>query len=151
LPGTLADNLLAVAIASDGGSNRRAAVPFNAGIITPKLAETRAFYVDKLGFAVVFENDFFLLLAGFGDQISFLQPGHASQAPVFRPAFEGRGVYLTIDVEDVDAQHRRLKSNGVPIEVDLRDEPWGDRHFAVVDPNGVGIDFVRYTAPAGTE
>lgn len=126
-------------------------MPFNAGIITPKLTETRAFYVEKLGFDVVFENDFFILLAGYGDQISFLQPDHASQEPLFRPAFGGRGVYLTIDVEDVDAEYARLKSRGVAIEVDLRDEPWGDRHFAVVDPNGVGIDFVRYTAPAGTD
>ncbi|MBD0256676.1 MAG: glyoxalase, partial [Cytophagales bacterium] len=36
---------------------------------------------------------------------------------------------------------------GVPIEVELRDEPWGDRHFAIVDPNGIGVDIVTYTPP----
>lgn len=25
----------------------------------------------------------------------------------------------------------------------LRDEPWGDRHFVVVDPNGIGVDVVQ--------
>lgn len=25
----------------------------------------------------------------------------------------------------------------------LRDEPWGDRHFVVVDPNGIGVDIVQ--------
>jgi uncharacterized glyoxalase superfamily protein PhnB len=27
--------------------------------------------------------------------------------------------------------------------VPLRDEPWGDRHFAVVDPNGIGVDVLQ--------
>ena len=117
---------------------------FNAGIITDQFAATKAFYVDKLGFELVFENEFYVLLAGYGDQISFLQPEHPSQAPIFRPAFCGRGVYLTIDVEDVDAEYARVRARGVPMEVDLRDEPWGERHFAVVDPNGIGIDFVTY-------
>jgi catechol 2,3-dioxygenase-like lactoylglutathione lyase family enzyme len=30
----------------------------NAGILTEKLAESKAFYTDKLGFGVTFENDF---------------------------------------------------------------------------------------------
>jgi len=33
------------------------------------------------------------------------------------------------------------------IAIDLREEPWGDRHFAIVDPNGIGIDIVTYSAP----
>lgn len=39
---------------------------FNAGIVTTRFAETKAFYIDKLGFELVFENEFYLLLAGFG-------------------------------------------------------------------------------------
>lgn len=117
---------------------------FNAGIVTHEFAATKAFYLDKLGFELAFENEFYVLLAGYGDQISFLRPEHPTQAPIFRPAFGGRGVYLTIDVEDVDAECARLQARGVPMEVDLRDEPWGERHFAVVDPNGIGIDFVTY-------
>ncbi|MBX9962492.1 MAG: VOC family protein [Burkholderiales bacterium] len=123
---------------------------FNAGIITTKFVQTKAFYIEKLGFELVFENEFYVLLTGFGDRISFLKPEHPTQAPIFRPVFAGRGVYLTIDVEDVDAEYARLKARGVPMEVDLRDEPWGDRHFAVVDPNGIGIDFVTYTEPGGS-
>lgn len=120
---------------------------FNAGIITTKIAETKAFYIDRLGFELVFENEFYVLLTGFGDQISFLLPRHPTQAPIFQPAFAGHGIYLTVDVEDVDAEYARIKARGVPMEVDLRDEPWGDRHFAVLDPNGVGIDFVTYSEP----
>ena len=34
----------------------------NAGIITEKLAESKAFYTQVLQFGVTFENDFYLLL-----------------------------------------------------------------------------------------
>ncbi len=61
--------------------------------------------------------------------------------------FGGKGVFITIEVEDVDASTSASKHFNVPIEIDLRDEPWGDRHFAVVDPNGVGIDIVTYKGP----
>jgi len=120
---------------------------FNAGIVTARFDETKAFYIDRLGFHLVFENEFFFLLEGHGDQISFLRPHEPGQAPVFQPPFGGQGVYLTIDVDDVDAEYAKLRSAGVAIEVDLRNEPWGDRHFAVVDPNGIGIDFVKYVDP----
>lgn len=36
---------------------------------------------------------------------------------------------------------------GIPIAIALRKEPWGDRHFAIIDPNGIGIDIVTYSAP----
>ena len=35
----------------------------------------------------------------------------------------------------------------VKIEIEIRDEPWGDRHFAILDPNGIGIDIVTYSRP----
>jgi len=125
----------------------------NAGILTEKLTETKAFYTDKLGFGVTFENEFYLLLhtPNHEAEISFLLPNHPSQQPLFHPAFQGQGVYLTIEVEDVDGLYADLKAKGVDIALEMRDEPWGDRHFAVKDPNGIGIDFVRYTAPVENE
>lgn len=119
----------------------------NAGIITNKLQETKTFYTNTLNFGVVFENEFYVLLhtPDHSAQLSFLLPDHPSQQPLFQPAFAGKGVYLTIEVEDVDAEYKRIKALGTPIGIELRDEPWGDRHFAIVDPNGVGIDIVTYT------
>lgn len=120
----------------------------NAGIITSKLAETKAFYTDILGFGVSFENDFYLLLHAPGKQseLSFLLPGHASQQALFHQAFQGQGMYLTIEVEDIDLMYQELKKK-IEIKIDIRDEPWGDRHFAITDPNGIAIDIVKYTDP----
>lgn len=120
----------------------------NAGIITDKLAETKAFYQTVLNFGVTFENDFYVLLHTPNQQaeLSFLQPNHPSQRSIFQKPFAGEGVYLTIEVDDVDAEYAHLKSLNIPIEIEIRDEPWGDRHFAIVDPNGIGIDIVTYAA-----
>lgn len=131
---------------TDPSTQTKHKMKLNAGIITSKLAETKAFYTQTLGFGVTFENEFYLLLhaPGGGSEISFLLPDHPSQQPLFHKAFQGRGVYLTIEVEDVDKLYNELKKKGVAIQIDLRDEPWGDRHFAISDPNGIGIDLVRY-------
>ena len=121
----------------------------NAGIITEKLAESKAFYTQVLQFGVTFENDFYLLLHTPNQEaeISFLLPNHPSQQPLFQKPFTQQGVYLTIEVENVDEYYRKLKEQGVPIAIELREEPWGDRHFAIIDPNGIGIDIVSYSAP----
>ena len=121
----------------------------NAGIITEKLAESKAFYTQVLQFGVTFENDFYLLLHTPNQEaeISFLLPNHPSQQPLFQKPFTQQGVYLTIEVENVDDYYHKLKEQDVPIAIALREEPWGDRHFAIIDPNGIGIDIVTYSAP----
>lgn len=121
----------------------------NAGIVTKKLAETKKFYAEVLGFGVTFENEFYLLMHTQDEsaQISFLLPEHPTQQPLFQKAFAGAGMYLTIEVDDVDAIYKQIKDAGVNIEIDIRNEPWGDRHFAIKDPNGIGIDIVKYSPP----
>lgn len=121
----------------------------NAGIITQNLKETKAFYQDVLGFGVSFENDFYLLLhtPNHEAEISFLLPNHPTQQPLFQVPFQGEGMYLTIEVEEVDALYDELKAKGVDIKIDIRNEAWGDRHFAIQDPNGIGIDIVTYKKP----
>lgn len=121
----------------------------NVGIITEKLQETKKFYTEILNFGVSFENEFYLLLhtPNQSEEISFLQPNHPSQKPIFQSEFNGKGVYLTIEVGNVDEIYKQLKEKRVQMEIEIRDEPWGDRHFAIKDPNGIGIDIVTYTKP----
>lgn len=119
----------------------------NAGIVTDKLAETKTFYTTILGFGVTFENEFYLLLhtPNKENEISFLLPNHPSQQELFHKPFTGQGMYLTIEVDDVDKLYNDLKKKKVAIAIDIRNEPWGDRHFAIQDPNGIGIDIVKYS------
>jgi len=122
----------------------------NAGVLTENIEASKKFYSEVLGFGVSFENDFYLLMHTPGEtaEISFLLPNHPTQQPFFHAPFQGKGMYLTIEVEDVDALYERVKATGTEIKVEIRDEPWGDRHFAIEDPNGIGIDLVRYQAPS---
>lgn len=121
----------------------------NPGIVTSKLKETKEFYVGKLGFQVVFENDWYILLCtpNGKHEISFLLPDLPSQHPAFQKEYSGFGMYITVETEDVDILYSDLKKKDLKILLDLKEEEWGDRHFAVSDPNGIGIDFVKYTAP----
>ncbi len=141
--------LMALPGAAQQATNKRAAMKLNAGIITPRLQETKAFYRNVLGFGTTFENEFYLLMHTPNQQaeLSFLLPNHPSQQPLFHKPFTGQGMYLTIEVEDVDRLYQKLKQQDVPIKIELRTEPWGDRHFAIEDPNGIGIDVVKYSAP----
>ncbi len=121
----------------------------NAGIFTNKIKESKAFYTNHLGFGVTFENEFYLLLHTPNKQasISFTQSNHHTQQPFFQTEYAGTGMYFTIEVENVDAVYQELQEKGIEIKIALRDEPWGDRHFAIEDPNGIGIDIVTYTKP----
>jgi catechol 2,3-dioxygenase-like lactoylglutathione lyase family enzyme len=121
-------------------------VKLNPGIVTPQLAETKSFY-QRLGFELVFENDWYVLLQLNGHELAFMQPGLDFQKPMFKREYPGHGVWLTIELDDVDAAFDRVKAAGIAIEFEPLDEPWGDRHFAVLDPNGIAVDFVRHTPP----
>jgi catechol 2,3-dioxygenase-like lactoylglutathione lyase family enzyme len=134
---------------SNSTTKNQTKMKLNAGVITTKLAESKEFYTSILGFGVTFENEFYLLMhtPNHEAEISFLLPNHPSQQPLFHKPFTGQGMYLTIEVDDVDGLYSTLKSKGMVIIIDIRNEPWGDRHFAIEDPNGIGIDLVQYSPP----
>jgi catechol 2,3-dioxygenase-like lactoylglutathione lyase family enzyme len=128
-------------------NKNRIRMKLNSGIVTSKMVETKNFYTNILGFGVTFENEFYILLhtPSKEAEISFLLPNHPTQQPLFHQPFTGQGMYLTIEVDNVDKIYSDLKNKGVEIVIDIRDEPWGDRHFAIQDPNGIGIDIVKYS------
>ena len=113
------------------------------GINTDQGAAARDFYVKHFGFQVVHDNGVYIQLrhADTGAEIAFMQPAHESQPAAFQPAYKG-GAWLALEVDDVDAEYDRLKS-ALPIEVDIRNEPWGERHFAVIDPAGVVVNVMK--------
>lgn len=127
-------------------------------IAVPSVDETRAFYVDQLGFthkmAVVGKDgalDFCNLVLGEAS-IMFMRP-----APGLETGRLGGGqpVELYVPVADVDAFHRQVTANGVPLDEPLTDQWWGDRTFKITDPNGYRIWFFTKVAepvpPPGTK
>jgi catechol 2,3-dioxygenase-like lactoylglutathione lyase family enzyme len=118
-------------------------------IVTDKLAECRDFYTRRLGFQPAFEASWFVYLASAGDRphgIAFMAADHPSQPPG-PETFTGKGMFLTLQVADAAVEFERLSSAGVPIAYPLRDEPWGQRRFGLLDPAGTWVDVVQHIEP----
>jgi predicted enzyme related to lactoylglutathione lyase len=68
--------------------------------------------------------------------VGFVKPDHELFAG--RASSAGTdGLVLTIHVDDVDEAYARAKRLGAEIAAGIRDEAHGQRHFLMVDPNGV--------------
>ncbi len=114
-----------------------------------KLDETRDFYTG-LGFETEFYNGWYLHLSRPGEpsvEIGFVAPGHESQPPAFQGRFAGDGLFFGFVVDDAQAVYDEMTAQGRKIVVEIRDEPWGQRHFAIHDPNGIVIDIISGIEP----
>ena len=118
-------------------------------IVTPDIAACRRFYLELLGFEVVFEASWFVYLRHSGGNagLAFMTPDHPSTPPG-PETFAGKGAFLTFQVQDAAAEYHRLRECNAPFAYHLKDEPWGQRRFALVDPSGLWLDIVQQTDPA---
>jgi uncharacterized glyoxalase superfamily protein PhnB len=57
------------------------------------------------------------------------------------------GVIVAFVVDDLAAEEARLRHEGAPITMPLREEPWGERLFQVTDPNGLVYELVEWVQP----
>ena len=106
-------------------------------------ASSRDFYAAMFDLVVSVElDDWYLQLKPESDpklNIGFVTPDHELFAD--RAASSGpSGVVLTIHVDDVDEAYERAKRLGAEIAAELRNEDYGQRHFLVVDPNGLVLN-----------
>ncbi|MGI9566317.1 MAG: VOC family protein [Nitrosopumilus sp.] len=58
-------------------------------------------------------------------------------------------MFYTIEVNDADQELARMQKIGAKIELDIRDEPWGERHFAIKDLNGIALNISQPIRPTG--
>jgi catechol 2,3-dioxygenase-like lactoylglutathione lyase family enzyme len=120
-------------------------------VIIPRerLAATRHFYQHQLGMTLVFASTWFVALSLGGEgapTLALMAHDHPSSPPG-PETFDGKGVLLTIQVDDARRFHDRVRGEGVEIVYPLRDEPWGQRRFMIRDPAGSSIDVVEQTEP----
>lgn len=120
-------------------------------VSTNNLTESKEFYIKYFGFQILFDSDWYVQMASHNGnlQIAFIVPNHKSQPPVFQSGFDGKGVFYTLEVDDVDSELQRIKKEGLEVSLDIRDEPWGERHFAVKDPNKIIINVSQSIPPTG--
>lgn len=119
-------------------------------IVTDQLRQCRDFYTRWLGFEVVFESSWFIYLASTSTPalgVAFMTPDHPSQPPG-PETFNGKGMFMTLQVADAAAHFERLKQAGVPIAYAIKDEAWGQCRFGLVDPSGTWVDIAQQIEPA---
>ena len=119
-------------------------------IVTSQIKQCRDFYTRWLGFDIAFESSGFVYLASSNNPalgIAFMTPDHPSQPPG-PEAFNGKGMFMTLQIADAADHFERLKKAGVPIAYTLKDEEWGQRRFGLIDPSGTWVDVVQQIEPA---
>jgi uncharacterized glyoxalase superfamily protein PhnB len=99
-------------------------------------------FYKKLGFDVVESNGrqtvvrlggFTLFLVSARDEDEFNTDSLSSS--------KGKGVYVYIHTDNVDALYTQLVKNGVNPRTAPRDWEWGNREFIVKDPDGYKLCF----------
>ncbi|MFI7298423.1 VOC family protein [Streptomyces sp. NPDC050121] len=106
-----------------------------------------AFLAKHFGFReAVAAEGFASLVREDAADVIFLRRGIEILPEGFRDQ-RAAGVIIAFTVDDLDAEYHRLESEGAPITMPLREEPWGERLFQVTDPNGVIIQLVAWAAP----
>ncbi|MFJ1459529.1 VOC family protein [Nocardia wallacei] len=111
------------------------------------------FLVEHFGFEVQMSADGFVSLgrpdAGFN--LIYLRTG----LPTFKPAriagAAGQGLLVAFVVDDIDAEYERVRREGVPIVTPIETEPWGERYFQSIDPNGIVVQLVQWVREPGAE
>jgi uncharacterized glyoxalase superfamily protein PhnB len=109
--------------------------------VVPKLPfidkqKTLAFYVDQLGYT---------LQSDYGDYVVLNFPEaelHLFSFPTLVPTKSDFMIYLRVD-KDIEKLYQQLQQAGVAIHPNgaLKDAPWGQREFAILDPNGTLLTF----------
>lgn len=119
-------------------------------LMTDDVSGTAAFYQEHFRFKAAFEADWYVHLQSEEDEkvnLAIMDKTHETIPACGRGKGVG-GLLLNFEVEDVDAIHETLGRKGLPILLELRDEPFGQRHFITHDPNGVMIDVIKPIPPS---
>ena len=115
---------------------------------TKQVSESKDFYTKHFGFSVTFEAEWYVSLKKDHYELAILDYTHPTVPENFRKSVQG--LILNFEVEDVDAEYERLiKKNKLPVQLDIRSEAFGQRHFITSDPNGVLIDMITVIPATG--
>lgn len=117
-------------------------------LMTNDVGATARFFREQLGFDVTFEADWYVSMRRDQFELAVLDATHET-IPDGRRGATSAGVLLNLEVDDVDAEYRRLVTDG-PLEalLPIRSEDFGQRHFIVAGPEGILIDVITPIGPS---
>jgi catechol 2,3-dioxygenase-like lactoylglutathione lyase family enzyme len=112
----------------------------------PDPLRSATFLETWLGFHRDMEADGFVSLAreDAGFNVIFLRTGLETFQPASHAGSVGPGLLVVFVVDDIDAEWQRLQGHGLTFPTPIETEPWGERFFQVLDPNGIVIQLVQW-------
>ncbi len=117
-------------------------------IKTKKLEETAKFYEEYFGFTRSYSSSWYISLQSGDSQLAILDPNHDSIPLPFRGQETSKEILLNIELDNVDEVYEKFQKDYKKIHLDLKDEPWGQRHFISEDPNGIPLDVIKMIPPS---
>ena len=108
-----------------------------------------AFYTALLGLDVIADVGWYVEVGRPPADIvvAVVERGHPS-VPAGFDAQRG-GMLVSVLVDDAPALAAAAIERGTTIAQSLRDEPFGQRHFMAVDPDGFLVDVIQRIRPSG--
>ena len=110
-------------------------------VFSGDLTKSRDWYVDRLGYQVDFDSDWFVQLRSSVHsqvELGILKRDHEIVPAAYRAA--PAGGMLTVVVDDVDAVHDKAVQRGDAIVEPPRNLFYGQRRMLLVDPDGLLVD-----------
>ena len=101
--------------------------------LTAEFYKNLGFEISKSDDAVVIKIGDFIL--SFMDESKVQIDKEVGMEP------KGLGIFTYVEVDNVDEQFKLIKENGIILSSEPKDWPWGNREFAVKDPDGYKIIF----------
>jgi catechol 2,3-dioxygenase-like lactoylglutathione lyase family enzyme len=110
-------------------------------ICSDRLAESRDFYVDLLGFEVSYDSDWYIQLRNPSNkeqEFGIILRSHSLVPQEYQTT--PSGMYVTFVVAEVDMVYEKALTMKLHIVQEPKNEFYGQRRFLTIDPNGCLID-----------
>jgi catechol 2,3-dioxygenase-like lactoylglutathione lyase family enzyme len=109
-------------------------------IRSERLADTRDFFVNLLGFEVTMD---------LGWVVTVASPTNPSVQVTMVGNDDMAAPGISVEVADVDAVHALAVEQGREIVYALRDEEWGVRRFMLREPSGTVVNVLSHRSGSG--
>ncbi len=117
-------------------------------LVEDVMASSR-FYTEHMGFAKVFESDWYVSLRHQENpayELAIISADHETIPEGFRRPTSA--LLLNFEVPSVESEYEPLRAAGVKILQPLEDLPAGQRHFICQAPGGVMVDVIQEIPPS---
>ena len=98
------------------------------------------FYTSVLGFELAYSNDRYFSIKRDSVVIGIGYAHKLREEHFFRPEVntqrKGLGVEIVLEVDDIEAEYKRVQVSGYTISEELQKREWGLTDFRLVDPDG---------------